>query len=155
MLATTGPRELLRVAIAERDQAVIAEIEATKAAVRAKQILDDAEAQLAALAGVDQEVAAHQGSEIKAWANGGERPAGALPAHLISKRSLKVEAEANVAAARSAHGVLQKELLEASGRLQSREVAVERAAGAVLSSEAEPIIEQLLQARRAVWAFED
>jgi hypothetical protein len=63
--------------------------------------------------------------------------------------------DANVAAARSAHGVLQKELLEASGRLQSREVAVQRAAGAVLSVEADPIIDQLSAARRTVWTLED
>jgi hypothetical protein len=155
MLATTKVRDLLRVAISEMDEAAIAEIEATKAAVRAKQILDDAEAQLAALAGVDQEVAAHQASEIKAWANGGERPAGALPAHLISKRSLKVQAESHVAAARSAHELLKTELVAAAGRLQGRNAAVQRAAGAVLSAEAEPIIDQLRQARQLVWSLED
>lgn len=79
-----------------------------------------------------------------------ERPSGALPLHLASKKAFKTDAEAKFAAARAAHEVLSKELVAASGHLLRQEVAVQRAAGAVLSAEAPPLIEELYQVRRTV-----
>lgn len=156
MLATTDVRELLRVAIAERDQAAEVEANAARAVVRAKQLLSDAERSLAALAGVDEEINAHHAGAIRAWAiDGGERPAGDLPPHLVSKKAMKSDAEAKVTAARQAHQLLNAELVTAAGHLREQESAVRRAAGAVLSAEAEPIIEQLRQARQLVWLLED
>jgi len=144
----------------DRLRQIIKELQRHRFGRRAESLPED-QLQLALEEAEQVEAAGHAETEEKTATERKARAAqrranrGALPAHLISKRSLKVEAEANVAAARSAHGVLQKELLEASGRLQSREVAVERAAGAVLSSEAPPLIEDLQNARRTVWALED
>jgi hypothetical protein len=151
MLDSTNPRDALRAAIAERDAAAEAEDSAARAAVRAKSIVDDNEKMLALLAGVDDEITNHRASEIRA----GERPSDALPPHLAAKKSFKIDAEAKLTAARSAHDLLSKELLAASGHLQHQQVAVQRAAGAVLSAEAPPLISELAQARRAVWALED
>jgi len=151
----TTPRTELRAAIARRDAAAQGEIDATKAAVRAKQLLDDAEQNVAMLSGVDDKIAKHRADEIKAWAtNGGQRPSGALPSHLASKKAFKADAEAKFTAARSAHGVLSNELVAAPGHLQRQQVAVQRAAGAVLSAEAPSLIEELHQARRTAWALE-
>jgi len=156
MLATTGPRELLRLAIAERDQAAETEANAARAVVRARQLVDDAEQTLAALASVDDEISAHHASAIKAWAaSGGERPSSELPSNLSAKKASKAEAEKIVYSAKRAHELLNAELLTAAGRLQGRTAAVERAAGAVLSAEALQLIEELQQARRKVWALED
>jgi hypothetical protein len=157
MLDTTDPRSLLRAAIADRDAAAQAEIDAARAVVRAAQILEEAKLFYSALAGVDDEIVAHRASEIRAWAAaaGGERPSDALPPHLARKQELKVETEAKLSAARSAHEVLRNELVTASGQLQKQQVAVYRAAGVILSSGAPALIEDLRQARRAVWALED
>jgi hypothetical protein len=155
MLATTGARDLLRAAISERDEAAEVEANAARAVVRANQLLVDADQTLAMLASVDEEIVAHQASEIKKWA-GGERPTGvALPPHLAAKKALKTDAETRTDAARKAHALLDKELVTAAGRLQGRNAAVQRAAGAVLSDEAGPLIDQLLAARRTLWALED
>jgi hypothetical protein len=156
MLDTTNPRSLLRAAIAERDAAAEAEARAARAVVRAKHMLDDAELTLSTLAGVDEEIAAHRADEIRTWAaDGGDRPSDVLPSHLASKKAFKIDVEAKLAAARSTHELLCKDLNAASGHLQHQEVAVYRAAGAVLSAEAPALIEDLLQARRHVWALED
>jgi hypothetical protein len=156
MLATTKVRELLRVAIAERDQATEVEANAARAVVRAKALVDDAEQALAVLAGVEDEISTHRAGAVKAWAtNGGERPSGDLPPHLASKEAAKADAETKLTEARSTHELLKTELVAAAGRLQGRNAAVQRAAGAVLSAEAEPIIDQLRQARRLVWSLED
>jgi hypothetical protein len=155
MLTTTEARDLLRAAIAERDEAEAAEIAATKAVVRGKQMLDEAEQTLATLASVESEINAHHAVEIKTWAmNGGERPSGTLPEHLASKRAFKVEVETKVAAARSVNELLSKELVAASGRLQGREEGVQRSAAGVLIAEANVIAARLCQARRVVWALE-
>ena len=156
MLATTGARALLKVAISDREEAAEIEGIAARAVVRAKAMVDDAEKTLAALAGVEEEIAARKADDIRAWAsNGGERPTGGLPQHLAAKRELKIDAETKVTEARSTHELLSKELLAACGRLQDRNTAVQRAAAAVLSSEAEPIIDELRQARQLVWSLED
>jgi hypothetical protein len=156
MLATTGARDLLRAAIAERDEAAAAEIAATKALVRGKQMLDEAEQTLSALASVESDINAHHAGAIESWAvNGGERPSGILPPHLEAKKTFKTEVETKVTAARSAHELLKSKLQAAAERLQGRNAAVQRAAGAVLSAEAGPLIDQLLAARRTLWALED
>jgi hypothetical protein len=156
MLDKTNPRSLLQAAIAERDAAAEAETRAARAVVRAKHMLDDAELTLSTLAGVDEEIAAHRADEIRTWAaDGGDRPSGVLPSHLASKKAFKIDVEAKLAAARSTHELLCKDLNAASGNLQHQAVAVYRAAGAVLSAEAPALIEDLLQARRHVWALED
>jgi hypothetical protein len=150
MLDSSNPRDALRAAIAERDAAAEAEDSAARAAVRAKSIVDDAEQMLALLAGVDDEITDHRASEIRA----GERPSDALPPHLAAKKALKTDSEAKLSAARSAHEVLSKELVAASGRHHNEQANVRRAAGAVLSAEAPPLIEELHRARRTVWALE-
>lgn len=156
MLATTGARELLRIAVAEREKAAELEANAARAAVRAKQLIDDAEQTFAALAGVDDEINAHHAEAIKAWAtDGGERPGGDVPHHLISKKALKSDAESRLAAATQAHEVLRKELVAASERHENKKVGVQRAAAAVLSEEAVPLIGRLLAARRTLWALEE
>lgn len=152
----TTPRTALRAAIVKRDAAAQAEINATKAVVRAKQLLDDAEENVALLAGTDDRIAKHRADEIKAWAtNGGEKPTGELPWHLESVKSFKAEAETRLAEARSTHELLGKELVAAVERLRDANAAVSIAAGAVLGAEAEPIIGQLREARRLVWSLED
>ena len=156
MLATTGARELLRVAISERDEAAEVEANAARAVVRAKQLLDDAEQTLALLAGVDDEISAHHAGAIKAWAaDGGERPSRRAARHLAAKKALRGDAEARVVTARQAQSALNKELLDAAGRLQGRNAAVQHAAGEVLSAEAETIVDELRAARKTVWALED
>jgi hypothetical protein len=152
----TTPRTALRAAIAKRDAAAEAEISATKATVRAKQLLEDTEKNAALLAGVDDRIAKHRADEIKAWAtNGGEKPTGELPWHLESVKSFKAEAETKLTEARSTHELLGKELVAAVERLRDANAAVSIAAGAVLGAEAEPIIGQLREARRLVWSLED
>jgi hypothetical protein len=112
-------RTALRAAIAKMDAATQAEINATRAAVRAKQLLGDAEQTLAMLAGVDDQITSHRAHEIKTWtANGGQRPSGALPSHLVLKKAFNTEAEAKFSAAKSAHEVLSRELVTAPGHLQ-------------------------------------
>jgi hypothetical protein len=152
----TTPRTALRAAIVKRDAAAQAEVDATKAVVRAKQLLDDAEQNVALLAGVDDRIAKHRADEIKAWAtNGGEKPTGELPWHLESVKSFKAESETKLTEARKTYELLGKELVAASGRVRDANAAVSIAAGAVLGAEAEPIIDQLREARRWVWSLED
>jgi hypothetical protein len=157
MLDTVAtPRTALRAAIAKRDAAAQAEIDATRAAVRAKQLVEDAEQNVALLADGDHKIAKYRAAEVKAWAkNGGEKPTGELPWHLESLRTFKIEAETKLIEARSTCELLSKELVAASGRLQNQEAAVRLAAGAVLSAEAAPLIEEVHQARRTLWALED
>jgi hypothetical protein len=150
MLDSTNPRDALRAAIAERDAAAEAEDSAARAVVRAKSIVDDNEQLLAILASVDDEITSHRASEIRA----GVRPSDVLPLHLAAKKALKTDTEAKLAAARSAHDGLSKELVAASGRHHNEQANVRRAAGAVLSGGAPALIEDLYQARQTVWALE-
>jgi hypothetical protein len=149
------PRTELRAAIARRDAAAEAEANAARSVVHAKSLLDDAEQTGAILADVDHKIAKHRADEIRAWANGGEKPTGELPSHLECVRRFKGEAETKLAEARSTYEILQKELVAASARHTNEQGNVQRAAGAVLSAEAEPIIDQLSAARRSVWELED
>jgi hypothetical protein len=152
----TTPRTELRAAIAKRDAAAQTELNATKAAVRAKQLLDDAEQNVAMLAGVDDRIAKHRADEIKAWAtNSGEKPAGELPWHLESIRTFKAEAEIKLTEARSAHELLSKELVAASGRYHDEQENVRRAAGAVISAEAASLVDELWRAKQTAWALSD
>jgi hypothetical protein len=156
MLDTTSPRNQLRAAIAARDAATEVEANAVRAVVRAKQMLDDAEQTYSMLANVDDDIAKHHAGEIRRWAaNGGEKPTGELPRLLASRKDFKAEAETKLAAARSAHELLKQELMAAVARMSSEKASVRRAAVAVLAEEADPIIDQLRQARRMVWALED
>jgi hypothetical protein len=156
MLDTTNPRDALRTAIASRDAAAEQEVKATKAVVRAKQLLDDAEQTLALLAGLDDEITNHRAGEIKTWAeNGGERPTGALPSHLASKRDYKAEVVTQLATAQSTHDMLNKELVAASGRKQDLDESVLKAAAAVLRAEGDALVTELRLARRAAWTLED
>jgi hypothetical protein len=156
MLDSTSPRNVLRAAIASRDAAAEQEVKAAKAVVRAKQLLDDAEQTLALLAGLEDEITNFRAGEIRMWAeNGSERPTGALPPHLASKRDYKAEVETKLSAARSTHELLSKELIAAVGRKQDLDESVQRAAAAVLIAEGNTIVTELHLARRAVWALED
>jgi len=150
MLDTTDPRSLLRGAIADRDAAAQAEIDGARAVVSAKKILDDAEQTVAMLAGVDDEIANHRAADIRAG-----KSSGALPPHLAAKKDARIEAAAKINEARATYDLLNKELVAASMHLQKQQVAAYRAAGAILSAEAPELIEELRQARRAVWALED
>jgi hypothetical protein len=156
MLETVAtPRTELRLAIARRDAAGQAENDAAKAVVRAKQLVKDAEQNVALLADGDHKIAKFRAAEVKAWTNGGEKPTGELPWHLESLRTFGIEAAARLVEARATYDLLNKELVAASGNLQHQAVAVYRAAAAVLSAEAPALIEDLRQARRTVWALED
>ena len=154
MLDSTNPRDALRATIAERGAFAEAETRAAHAVVRAKSIVDDNEKMLAMLAGVDEEIVAHRANDIRAAAAGCDRLSGELPPHLARKQELKIKAEQQCEAAKAAHSLLQRDLVAASGHLQHQQVAVQRAAGAVLSAEAPPLIEELHRARRTVWALE-
>jgi hypothetical protein len=152
----TTPRTELRAAIAKRDAAGQAEIDATKAAVRAKQLLDDAEQNVALLADGEHKIAKHRASEIKAWAtNGGEKPSGELPWHLESLRTFGIEAAARLVEARSAQDLLSKELVAASGRCHDEQENVRRAAGAVMTAEAAHLVDELWRAKQTAWALSD
>jgi hypothetical protein len=156
MQDTTNPRDALRTAISARGTAATTEANAARAAVRAKQMLEDAERELSTRAGVDEEIAAHRADEIRGWAaNGGKRPSDALPPHLAAKKESKINAEAKVSAARSTHELLNKELVAASGRHQDEQENVRRAAAAVMTAEAASLVEGLWRAKEAVWALTD
>jgi hypothetical protein len=150
MLDTTNPRDALRTAIAECEAAAAAEAQAARAAVRAKSIVDDAEQQFAMLAGVADEIAEHQASEIRS----GGRAAGVLAPHLVSRKALRDEAETRVATAKKVNELLDKELVAASGRHRDEQATVRRAAGAVLAAAAPALIDELARARQTVWALE-
>jgi hypothetical protein len=152
MLDSVNPRDALP--IAERDSAAEAETHAAHAVVRAKSIVDDNEKMLAMLAGVDEEIVAHRANDIRAAAAGCDRLSGELPPHLARKQELKIKAEQQCEAAKAAHSLLQRDLVAASGHLQHQQVAVQRAAGAVLSAEAPALISELAQARQTVWKLE-
>jgi hypothetical protein len=150
MLDTTNPRSLLRAAIAERDAAAEAEARAARAVVLSKKIVTESEQTYSALAGVDDEITNHHAAAIRAG-----KSSGALPPHLAAKKAARSAAAAKINEARATYDLLNKELVAASGHLQHQAVAVYRAAGAILSSEAPALIEDLLKARRHVWALED
>jgi hypothetical protein len=155
MLDTTSPRSLLRAAIAERNLAAEAENNCARAVVRAKSIVDDAENMLAVLAGIDEEIVAHRANEIRAAAAGGERPTDVLPPHLTAKKGFQIEAEKKLEAARSAHELLSKELVAASGRCHREQENVRLAAGAVMTAEAEHLVEELWRVKQKVWSLSD
>jgi hypothetical protein len=157
MLNTVAtPRTELRAAIAKSDAAAQAETDAAKAVVRAKQLLDDAEQNVALLADGEHKIAKHRASEIKAWAtNGGEKPSGELPWHLESLRTFGIEAAARLVEARSAHELLSKELVAASGRCHDEQENVRRAAGAVMTAKAAHLVEELWRAKQKVWSLSD
>jgi hypothetical protein len=149
------PRAELRAAIARRDAAAEAEASATRAVVCVKKLLDDLEQTGKIFADVDHKIAKHRADEIRAWANGGEKPTGELPSHLESVKSFKAEAETKLAEARSTYALLNKELVTAAGRLRDASAAVHLAAATVLGAEAPTLIEDLQNARRTVWELED
>jgi hypothetical protein len=152
----TTPRSELRAAIARRDAAAQAEIDAARAMVRAKELLSSAEQNVALLADGNHKITKYRADEIKAWAtNGGEKPTGELPWHLESLRTFKIEAETKLIEARSTYEVLRQELVAASGRYHDEQEAVRRAAGAILTAETAHLVDELWRAKQTAWALSD
>jgi hypothetical protein len=156
MLETVAtPRTELRLAIARRDAAGQAENDAAKAVVRAKQLVKDAEQNVALLADGDHKIAKFRAAEVKAWTNGGEKPTGELPWHLESLRTFGVEASARLVEARATYDLLNKELVAASERCHYEQENARRAAGVVISAEAAHLVEELWRAKQKVWSLSD
>jgi hypothetical protein len=157
MLDTVAtPRSELRAAIARRNASAQAEIDATRAAVLAKKLVEDAEQNVALLADGDHKIAKYRAAEVKAWANnGGEKPSSELPWYLESLRTFNIEAETKLIEARSTHDVLSKELVAASGRYHDEQENVRSAAGRVMTAEAAGLVEELWRAKQTVWLLSD
>ena len=123
----------------------------------AKELLDDAEAQLSQFNDLDDLLANYGAAEIKAWAsNGGsDGPSFNLPPDLSARKIAREHARERVAAARGAHDVLTKELAAAKNVLIGAERKVSVAAQSVMIEDAEPLSKQLQEARELVWRLGD
>jgi hypothetical protein len=78
-----------------------------------------------------------------------------LTPRLAAKKELKIESETKLAAARSTHELLNKELLAASGHHRDEQENVRRAAAAVMTAEAEALVEDIWRAKQTAWALSD
>lgn len=150
-------RRALRAAISAKDKAVAGLHSAEKAAERAKELLRDAEVQLAQFRDLDDLLVKHDAAAIKSWSlsNSTERPSFDLPPNLATRKIVREQAKERLAAAQAAHGVLDAELNAAKNALMEAERRVNVAAQEVMIEEAKPIARQLQEAREVAWHLAD
>lgn len=152
MLNKTRPRDLLRAAIAERDERLRRAEAARTALTRANDLLREAEAQSAEFAEVEEAIIAHRADRVRAWAgSGGKKPDMDVPESLIARRKSRDEASDRVSAARSACKALSGELNAAKSVLARAERNASEAAISVVVEEAERIAPRLDAAKREAW----
>jgi hypothetical protein len=119
---------------------------------RGRELLDAAEAKLAAFGDVDAEIVEFRAAKYRVAATGGAPPNSmALPAPLIAKERARDEARGAVAAAKAAHESLVTDLEQAEKVLRQAEAEVGALAAEILSAEGIEIAAALRVAWSSVW----
>jgi hypothetical protein len=151
-LPKTQPREILRAAIAERDEWQRRVEVATATLARATDLLREAESRLAEFSAVDEEIVSHRADKIKDWAgSGGKKPNATLPENLIARRKARNEASEDVACAQFAAKSLADDLDAAKATLASAACSTRDVTLSVVFEEAEVIAARLAAAKREMW----
>jgi hypothetical protein len=156
-LMPPAAREVLRAAIAVRDEAATRLREAAATLARAGRLAADAQRRLDVLGDVDSEILGHAAQAFRVSAeSGGERPEVATPAHLAEKQRHRDAARQELAAAQAAQAELGDEHAAAQGEYGRREREVAVAADAVIAEESIQIFVRYVQAVEAAHtAFDD
>jgi hypothetical protein len=156
MLTKTPNRTLLQAAIAARTDAAEKERAAGMVVQRAKELLVEAQESLSRFSDLDTRISSYRAEAIKNWSGGAaDRPTGQISIELAGQCDARAAAQAHAASSQTAVIDLEKQHAIAKSKLASAEVATRRAAGAVLSEEAEPLIGRLREMRGLVWHLED
>lgn len=146
MNTNTPERATLREAI-ERCRDREAELAMCRGiAVNAAVILADAEVQAAQYANLDQEIAAHRATQIKAASRAGGGVTRDLPPELARRIADKAEANAEVERCHAAQVMLANEVADAEHGVLLSMRAVYEAADAVIRSEGNALARQLAHA---------
>jgi len=146
MLNKTQPRDLLRAAIAERDERQHRVEVAAATLARANDLLREGEAHLA---GAEEAIASHRAETLTGRASsGGETPSVDVPENF---RRARDDASENVTAAKSTFRTLSDDLDAARAALTDKECGARDAASSVLFEEAGRIAVRLDAAKREVW----
>lgn len=132
-MTSTDPRAMLRAVLVVRDAAAERVRAAAEAAGRARQLLAEAEANLAEFRAVEDRVSARHSGAVRAWASAGsgERPSLETPAALADARHQRADAEAHVSAIRDAYDGLATDLAAAEREAADAAAAVHPAVIAV------------------------
>lgn len=148
-------RETLRKALAGRDAAKEAVRVASEAATRGKELLQGAEAKLAAFGDVDAAIVEHRAASFKSAARGGTKPSLVLSDDLLKRERGRNDAASAVAAAKAAHTSLVAELEEAEKVIGRAEAVVAEGAATILQEEAIKQAAALNAAWSSVWQLTD
>jgi len=150
-----GQRAALQVAIAAR---VVAEERlrlARQAESRGSELLDAAEAKLAAFGDIDTAIIQHRAAKFKTAAAGGPAPDTRLPDDLETRRRGRDEARDVLAAAKAAHDSLVADVAQAQKAFQRAERLVDEAAQAILAQQAVLLAANLKATWAGVWHLFD
>jgi hypothetical protein len=131
------PRELLRIAAGERDQARAALARAEDDLARAGQQLDSLRTEITRAGDPEQRIAQFIADEIAAGRDGD-----ALPANLIAERVRRDQMRSRLGATEAAAQRLAQSAENAKAALREREASVGQAAEAVLAVEVAALVDQ-------------
>jgi hypothetical protein len=135
----TTERDELRKAITEREVARETFRVSSETAAKAKELLKAAQAKLAAIGDVNEEILNCRAASFKRAAQGGPKPSLSLPDDLVRRSRARDDAAATVAATQAAYASLSGELATAEVALHKAEAKVSEKASAVLvAGAAEP-----------------
>lgn len=154
MLNKTQPRDLLRAAIAARDERR-RRVDAASATLACADDLRSEALCQADLLEVEEAIVSHRADAVRAWAarSDGAKPSMAVPESLIARRRACAEASESAAAAASARKALSDELVAAKAALAEAERSAKMAALPIVLEEAGRVAARLDAAKQEVWQF--